>query len=183
MVVEPYASVIIGSVGAFVYCFFSWLLLWLQIDDPLEAFPIHGGVGGWGLIATGLFATSWGVAEAGFNSEFFGLFYGGGGKLLGANIIALLSVVTWTIALLGPFFFILRITGILRIPYEEEMRGNDFAKHGGEAYTGMDKIKRQVVAHEEYDNPDDNQLWDNELAAEDKLDEVDVEEKDVEAEA
>lgn len=45
---EPYGAAAIGAIGACVYLTVAWLLLKLKIDDPLEAFPIHGGCGTWG---------------------------------------------------------------------------------------------------------------------------------------
>ena len=56
-VVEPWAACVIGVIAAFVYGYSAQLLLKLEIDDPLEASPIHGFTGIWGLIAGGLFAS------------------------------------------------------------------------------------------------------------------------------
>lgn len=36
--------------------------------------------------------------------------------------------------MLGPFFYSLRLMGILRVPMEEEDVGLDISHHGGEAY-------------------------------------------------
>eukprot|EP01051_Picozoa_sp_SAG22_P030654 SAG22_NODE_12004_length_460_cov_0.700831_1_plen_108_part_01 len=46
-VVEPWAACVIGGVAAFVYGYSAKLLLKLEIDDPLEACPIHGFTGIW----------------------------------------------------------------------------------------------------------------------------------------
>merc|ERR1711871_650995 len=53
-VIEPWAALICGFVGAFVYVFSAKLLLKLRIDDPLEAAPIHGFTGAWGVLYAGL---------------------------------------------------------------------------------------------------------------------------------
>ena len=65
----------------------SKLLLRLQIDDPLEAFPMHGACGAWGCLMVGLFATEGHVAFA-YSLTEYGVFYGGSGKLLGNQILA-----------------------------------------------------------------------------------------------
>lgn len=58
----------LGSIGFLVYHTLVWVLSKLGIDDPVSAFPIHGGCGFWGLLASGFFqdsalsgATSWGA--------------------------------------------------------------------------------------------------------------------------
>lgn len=132
--VEPYAAVIIGIVGAVVYVVLTMMLLKLKIDDPLEAFPIHGGCGVWGAIAGALFNRKLYHIQAGFSSRHYGLFYGGGGYLLAANIIGCLVVIAWVVATIGPLFMIMKMTGVLRISPDEEIIGNDVSKHGGAAY-------------------------------------------------
>ena len=131
--VEPWAAVIIGAIGAVVYIGSAEILLKLKIDDPLEAFPIHGATGFWGVIAGGLFNRS------GLGSSASGLFFGGGGKLLAANVVGALVISLWTAALIGPFFFGMNAAGLLRISEEEENEGNDVSKHGGAAYAFAEK--------------------------------------------
>ncbi len=126
--VEPWAAVVIGAIGAAVYIGSAELLLKLKIDDPLEAFPIHGATGFWGVIAGGLFN------RAGLGSSASGLFFGGGGKLLAANVVGSLVIALWTGALIGPFFIAMKAVKLLRVSPEEEEAGNDVSKHGGEAY-------------------------------------------------
>lgn len=132
--VEPYAAIVIGFIGALVYIGAAMVLLALKIDDPLEAFPIHGAAGMWGALAVGLFNVKRHQETAGFSVVNWGLFYGGGGKLLGANLTAVCVIAVWTLALISPLFFLLKVMGILRISAEEEIIGNDVSKHGGVAY-------------------------------------------------
>eukprot|EP00469_Lotharella_globosa_P018371 CAMPEP_0167814364 /NCGR_PEP_ID=MMETSP0112_2-20121227/2384_1 /TAXON_ID=91324 /ORGANISM="Lotharella globosa, Strain CCCM811" /LENGTH=337 /DNA_ID=CAMNT_0007713581 /DNA_START=37 /DNA_END=1046 /DNA_ORIENTATION=- len=54
-VVEPWGAMMIGIVGSLVYIGAS--AVWLRIDDPLDAFPVHGAGGIWGVLAVGIFAT------------------------------------------------------------------------------------------------------------------------------
>lgn len=65
-VVSVIGSSIIGVVSSIVYISTSELLLHYKIDDPLNASPIHMGVGIWGALSVGLFHTK------------DGLFYGEG---------------------------------------------------------------------------------------------------------
>ena len=54
-VTDPWAALIIGTISAFVYHGASCTMRKLRIDDPLDAFAVHGACGAWGVIAVGLF--------------------------------------------------------------------------------------------------------------------------------
>ncbi|PHU00683.1 Ammonium transporter 1 member 2 [Capsicum chinense] len=96
-VVEPWAAIVCGFVAAWVLIGFNKLATKLKYDDPLEAAQLHGGCGSWGIIFTGLFAKKEYVNEVypGFPNRPYGLFMGGGGKLLGAQIIQILVIIGW----------------------------------------------------------------------------------------
>mmetsp|Transcript_40135 Transcript_40135/g.159565 ORF Transcript_40135/g.159565 Transcript_40135/m.159565 type:complete len:211 (+) Transcript_40135:1009-1641(+) len=47
-VVEPYGAFTIGLIGGTIYVLSSWTLLLMRIDDPLDAYPVHGSCGVWG---------------------------------------------------------------------------------------------------------------------------------------
>ncbi|OSX77025.1 hypothetical protein BU14_0165s0019 [Porphyra umbilicalis] len=152
--VEPYAAVIIGAVGACVYMAAAMLLLALKIDDPLEAFPIHGATGMWGAIAVGFFARSELLAISGYgnNRGWEGVLYGGGGRILAANLIMIMAVIGWTLGLIVPLFCLLHFAGQLRIPREMELEGNDISKHGGAAYPEDALVVEQMSAQKTLDN-------------------------------
>jgi len=57
--VETGSSCLIGAIGSLVYLASSILLKKIQIDDPFDAFPIHGACGAWGVMAAALF--DWGM--------------------------------------------------------------------------------------------------------------------------
>ncbi|GAB0491352.1 hypothetical protein MMPV_002605 [Pyropia vietnamensis] len=134
--VEFYAALVIGIIGALIYIGAAMLLLMLKIDDPLEAFPIHGAAGMWGAFAVGLFARIELLTISGYGNSggWQGAFYGGGGRLLAANCIMILAVAAWTLALIVPLFLVLKAFGALRISPDMELIGNDVSKHGGVAY-------------------------------------------------
>ena len=133
-VIEPWAALICGFTGAFVYVGATKLLLKLRIDDPLEAAPLHGFTGAWGVIFPGLLAKKEFMAESYGNDSSYGIFYGGNGKLLGANIVGIIAITAWVLPTIGTVFFCLNKAGKLRIPTEEEETGLDLSHHGGQAY-------------------------------------------------
>jgi Amt family ammonium transporter len=112
----------------------------LHFDDPLEAAQLHGGCGAWGLFFVGLFAEKHYVLEiyGGDGNRPHGLFMGGGGKLLGAQIIEILAIFGWVTVTMGPLFFALHKFHLLRITPEDEMAGMDVTRHGGSAYINQD---------------------------------------------
>ena len=133
-VIEPWAALICGFTGAFVYVGATKLLLKLRIDDPLEAAPLHGFTGAWGVIFPGLLAKKEFMAESYGNDSSYGIFYGGNGKLLGANIVGIIAITAWVLPTIGTVFFCLNKAGKLRISKEEEEAGLDLSHHGGKAY-------------------------------------------------
>ena len=126
---QPWAAILAGFVGSVVLWGASKLLLKLRIDDPLEAFPVHGACGAWGCIAVGLFAD-----EKLLGNENYGALLGGGGKLLGNQILGILVITLWVGTTIGGLFFALKTAGMLRASAEEEAAGLDESKHGGSAY-------------------------------------------------
>merc|ERR1719324_618636 len=53
--IHPRAAIPIGFVGGVLYCVASDLLQRLKIDDPVEAFAVHGAGGMWGVLSVSLF--------------------------------------------------------------------------------------------------------------------------------
>lgn len=138
----PWAAFCIGVVGAFVYYGASKLLLKLKIDDPLDAFAVHGAAGFWGVLAVGFFAAPEYVgygwkdavgADFCYAECYKGLFYGGGSTFAG-QLVALIVEVSWCAATGVILFWVLRLAGILRISAEMENAGLDTSKHGGSAF-------------------------------------------------
>merc|ERR1719289_571150 len=56
-VVAPGYAIIIGFVGGLLYTGFSMLMVYLQIDDPLDAAAVQGFCGFWGVISVPIFTT------------------------------------------------------------------------------------------------------------------------------
>lgn len=135
-VVEPWAALIAGSIGAVIFNYSCKLLDALRIDDPLAAAPMHGFCGAWGVFFVGLFAKGDYVAQAYGNSldAAKGAFYGGDGSLLGVNILGIIMITLWVGGMLGALFFGLNMMGLLRVDQSMELAGLDVSKHGGSAY-------------------------------------------------
>ncbi|EOD36918.1 putative ammonium transporter [Emiliania huxleyi CCMP1516] len=130
--VEIWASVVIGFIGAFFYHGASCLMRRLKIDDPLDAFAVHGACGLWGCLAVGFFCTcDYSYTESGTAC---GVFYGGDGLLLATQIVGTVFITLWVGALSAILFSGLMAGGLLRISKEVEDAGLDNSKHGGAAY-------------------------------------------------
>ena len=141
-VTDAFGAIVIGIVAGLLVVFGVWLLDYkLRIDDPVGAVAVHMMNGIWGTIAVGLFATNtapgYSIADASGN-ELVGLFYGGGLKLLGLQLIGFVSVAAWTAVTITIVFLIIKATVGLRVTEEEEIVGLDAKEHGlASAYSGF----------------------------------------------
>ncbi|MCY3603737.1 MAG: ammonium transporter [Chloroflexi bacterium] len=134
--VDPWASVVIGAIGALVMYYGVQLLdARFRIDDPVGAVSVHAFAGIWGVLAVGLFSSEAGMTAAGYaNPQHYGLFLGGGGEQLLMQLIGIAAIVGWTAVTGGILFFAIKFTVGLRVSEEEEMRGLDLIEHGVDAY-------------------------------------------------
>lgn len=134
-VADALGAAIIGLVSGVLVVFGVWFLdSVLHIDDPVGAVAVHCLNGIWGTVAVGLFATT----AAPGNDSLTGLFYGGGFKLLGIQLLGVLSVVAWTAVTITVTFLLIRAVFGLRVSEEEEIVGLDATEHGlASAYTGF----------------------------------------------
>ena len=124
---------VIGFTSAFVYYGASKLLKKLKIDDVVDAAPVHGFCGAWGVICAGLFATEHLYSMAYYStraSKCKGLLYGGG-SLFAANCCFVVFVLVWVGITSTLLFITLKFTVQVRVPPEIEETGMDDSKHGG----------------------------------------------------
>ncbi len=130
-VVSPLSAVIIGLVaGVLCVLFVQIVESVFKVDDPVGAFTVHGVNGVWGTLAVGLFAQN--PYADGTCGE--GLFFGGGGAQLWAQVIGVAAVAAWTLITSGILFGVLKAAGVLRVSEEEEYNGLDMGEHGASAY-------------------------------------------------
>jgi Amt family ammonium transporter len=102
----------------------------LKIDDPVGALSVHLVNGVFGTIAVGLFAQDSIMPNTTGN----GLFFGGGVKLLGAQLTGVLAVGIFTFVVALIAWSIIKATIGLRVSLQEEMIGLDIGEHGNSAY-------------------------------------------------
>ncbi len=134
-VTDCFGAIIIGAVAGLLVVFGVWLLDYkLRIDDPVGAVAVHCMNGIWGTIAVGLFATT----SAPGNDSVVGLFYGGGFKQLGLQLLGFASVAAWTAVTITITFLLIKKIFGLRVSEEEEITGLDATEHGlPSAYAGF----------------------------------------------
>ncbi len=166
-VTDAFGAVVIGAVAGLLVVFGVWLLDYkLLIDDPVGAVAVHMMNGIWGTLAVGLFATNsapgYSIADAS-GTELTGLFYGGGLKLMGLQLVGFASVAAWTLVTITIVFLVIKATVGLRASQEEEIVGLDTTEHGlASAYSGfsimdvsgamvMDVNENTSLGVEEYD--------------------------------
>ncbi len=164
-VTDALGAIVIGIVAGLLVCFGVWLLDYvLHVDDPVGAVAVHMMNGIWGTIAVGLFATT----SAPGNDDFTGLFYGGGFKLLGIQLVGFASVAAWTLVTITITFLVIKATVGIRVSEEEEIVGLDVKEHGlTSAYAGfsilnldatMDANEMTALGVGEYENASEAQI-------------------------
>jgi Amt family ammonium transporter len=102
----------------------------LMIDDPVGALSVHLINGIFGTLSVGLFAKDGITGIATGN----GLFYGGGLKLLIAQLTGIFAVGLYSFLIAMLIWFILKASIGIRVNKEEEVLGLDIGEHGQEAY-------------------------------------------------
>jgi len=132
--VEPWAAIIIGSIGALVVMGGVRLLDQLRVDDPVGAVSVHGFAGIWGVIAVGLFSSKDLLLSAYGSETNYGLFLGGGFEQLAAQLIGIGAIIGWTAVTAGALFLAIKVTIGLRVSEKEEIQGLDIGEHGQPAY-------------------------------------------------
>lgn len=161
-VTDAFGAIVIGAVAGLLVVFGVWFLDYkLHIDDPVGAVAVHCLNGIWGTVAVGFFATGSAPAYArgyGDGVNFgtnqicgTGLFYGGGFKLLGVQLVGMFSVILWTVVTITITFLVIKAIFGLRVSEEEEIIGLDATEHGlPSAYAGfsMMDISNSMIMEE-----------------------------------
>lgn len=126
-------SLLIGAVAGVIVVLLVGFFDRLGIDDPVGATSVHLGCGVFGTICVGLFAKE-GVTSL---STVNGLFYGGGAKLLGTELLGIVAVGAFVFAAASLTWFVLKKTIGIRVTAKEEIAGLDIGEHGNIAYPDL----------------------------------------------
>merc|ERR1719464_1073886 len=141
--VECGSALCIGLIGGIIFVANSVLLQLLKIDDPLDAWAVHGACGIWGVIAAALFdfgrrfdmVHGWNgfrcTPEPGYtrpnpcNPKDDPM----GKSVVGANFMEIFAIFTWSGILSACIFAPLKLANLLVASPEEQDQGFDSSKH------------------------------------------------------
>ena len=129
--VNPFGAAVIGIVCGFAVVFsVEFFDKVAKIDDPVGAVSVHCVCGALGTILTGLFATG--------GTTMKGVFYGGGFKFFGIQLLGVGATIAWTAIIITVVFLLIKKTIGLRASTEDEIIGMDRSEHGLlTAYSGF----------------------------------------------
>ncbi|MBI4400435.1 MAG: ammonium transporter [Nitrospirae bacterium] len=129
--VGPLSAIVIGvGAGGLCYMVVNFVKPILGYDDSLDVFGIHGVGGTWGMIATGLFAST-AVNPEGSD----GLFYGYPYQFF-VQVLAVMAVWAFTAGMTALLLKVLQTVMSPRVGDEAEVIGLDMTQHGEKGYTG-----------------------------------------------
>ncbi|KAI8468134.1 MAG: putative amt protein [Monoraphidium minutum] len=132
-VIDVWAGILVAFLGAGTFMAVDALMLRARLDDVVAAVPLHLGCGVVGTLFVGLFAREEYVLEF-YGSPAnagrrWGAFFGGDGRLLACQLIALLAAASWVAAIFVPFFWAMRRFKLIRVPVEQEISGLDASRY------------------------------------------------------
>ena len=137
--VQPWAAIIIGFVGGWVYRGTSRFVRRVQVDDPLDASAVHFSCGLWGIFACAIFSTPEYAHEVTMGRAVDGGLIYGGTELIGSVCLFVLAHVAWVGTLASIIFLTLNCFGLLRVPlqlevkgFHEDSQGIEMSTHGGQ---------------------------------------------------
>lgn len=123
--VSPLSAVVIGiGAGGLCYMAVNYVKLILGYDDSLDVFGMHGVGGAWGMVATGLFASTE-VNPDGSDGLFYGYPYQFFAQLVAAGAVAAFAAGMSLLLLKGLAFVVSP-----RVDESAEAMGLDLSQHG-----------------------------------------------------
>lgn len=123
--VGPWSAVVIGiGAGGLCYMAVNYVKLIIGYDDSLDVFGMHGVGGAWGMVATGLFASTEANPD-GSDGLFFGYPYQFLAQLLAVAVAAVFASTVSYLLLRG-----LALVVPPRVDEQSETIGLDLSQHG-----------------------------------------------------
>jgi Amt family ammonium transporter len=127
--ITPLAAMFVGAVAAPLSYYAMRFRDRRKLDESLDVWACHGIASTWGMIATGLFATT-AVNGDGAN----GLFFGNPGQV-GVQIVAILVTIAFSFGMTYVLAKLLHWSMGLRVSPMEEEVGLDISSHGERSYS------------------------------------------------
>jgi len=127
-VVDEWAAIMIGLIGGVIYVLSAKALILFKIDDPINAFPVHGVCGLWGVLSVAIFMQRRNLARA-YGSEVDCEHCSG--EQFAVQLAGAVCIIAWTCGHMFPLFYIMKLAGIIRVDEEAERMGLDREEHGG----------------------------------------------------
>lgn len=128
--VSVFSSIIIGAIAGILVVLAVMGFDRIKIDDPVGALSVHLVNGIFGTLCVGLFAQDKITGTATGN----GLFFGGGTKLLMAQLVGVASCAIFVFCGSVISWVIIKNAMGLRVSLVEEIEGLDIGEHGNSAY-------------------------------------------------
>ncbi len=129
-VVNVASAAIIGFIAGWLVVLSVMFFDKIRIDDPAGALSVHLVNGIFGTLCVGLFAEGHYLPQSVGN----GLFFGGGGSLLGVQFTGVWAVALFAFLFSGIFWLMLKYTIGIRVDVSEELEGLDAGEHDNVAY-------------------------------------------------
>ncbi|GBF92579.1 ammonium transporter [Raphidocelis subcapitata] len=152
-VIDVWAAGIVGILGAAVFIVGDTLMLRARLDDVVAAVPMHLGCGVVGTLFVGFFARKQYVIDVygmqPYLSRRWGVFFGGDGRLLACQLIAVLVTICWVCLIMLPYFFLMAKLQLIRVPFEQEIAGLDASKHGVLTTNELPRSQGSMVSRKE----------------------------------
>jgi len=120
----PLAALVTGFISGAAFILLRSFMEKVQVDDPIDAFPIHFGGGLVGLLTAPFLVPDGIFFKADYQSA----------VVLGCNVLGILVIIVWAVLCCLPLFILLKKLGILRIDDEMETGGMDAPKHNEDSY-------------------------------------------------
>ena len=128
---HPLFAFVTGLIAGLIMTFVQGLLEFkLHIDDPAVCVPVHAACGMWGLIAAGLFGTTFLGGHPIYATSTMETWL----SQIGIQIAGGLSIMAWTAGTGLVLFWAINKLGLLRAKKDAELFGLDIAEHKTYAY-------------------------------------------------